>query len=979
MNTCPSHRVCPTPNRYASRLLLAGRSFVLLVVCTLGLENLKANTPAAFAAAGVVHYTDTLWDLQKKGEFNAGSSQITWTLDVIKLTTSHSLVARGYVDVISLDNGGLINSPITGVDVKLRVGNDSTQYVPSSVTLLASDGTTVLPPFPSLAGSPATVRIYYVARFSEPSLPAAAFSTGASLTLDTRVDINIQEADEPGVFIPSSVSASVPVTVPAAIAVNGTVTLTDPVLGLSIGGIVDSLLNQNYSVHVDVLCDARELCNTATLTGTSVTLPVPATLFPSAGLPVVTPSDFPSVLAPAFFPISRTSCVTVPADNRPPRILPILPITVPNMLGQCGANVTFQGSADDCDLKSITFSPASGSFFPVGTTTVTVTAEDMAGHTSTTNFTVTVQDTEKPTITSPLDDISLQLDAGRCYATFTYIPTATDNCAGAVQTTVSPASGTQFAAGTTNTVTVTATDSNGNIQTKTFTVTVGGDTQAPTITSALTDITLPLEAGKCYATFIYVPTGADNCAGNVTMTVTPASGSQLAPGSVTTVVVTAKDAAGNVTTESFKVTVGGDLQPPTITSLLNDLTLPLDAGKCYATFNYTPTAMDNCAGTVFVTVNPASGSQLAPGSVTTVIVTAKDASGNITTASFKVTVGGDVQAPKITSALTDITLPLDAGKCYATFNYTPMATDNCAGAVHLTVSPASGSQLAPGSITTVIVTATDAAGNTTTGSFQVTVGGDVQPPTITSPLLNITLPVDTNHCYATFKYTPTAIDNCAGAVSVTVSPASGTQFAAGTTTTVTVTATDSAGNVMQKTFTVTVGRCPVTQTTFTMGGWGAVPNGSNPGTILWKYFSTVYPKGFYVGGNYKVTFTKASAVTDALPTTATPTVLTKNYKDPGSSLKNTFASQTVALKLNVDYSARGFLPVNLGSLGTMKVTSGPLTGWTVSQVLALCNTVLGGNKAALPAGLTVSGLNDIADAINNNFNDGLINNGYLTY
>jgi hypothetical protein len=37
--------------------------------------------------------------------------------------------------------------------------------------------------------------------------------------------------------------------------------------------------------------------------------------------------------------------------------------------------------------------------------------------------------------------------------------------------------------------------------------------------------------------------------------------------------------------------------------------------------------------------------------------------------------------------------------------------------------------------------------------------------------------------------------------------------------------------------------------------------------------------------------------------------------------------------------------------------------------------VLGGNTSLLPAGLTISGLNDIVDAINNNF-DGT-NKGFL--
>jgi hypothetical protein len=254
---------------------------------------------------------------------------------------------------------------------------------------------------------------------------------------------------------------------------------------------------------------------------------------------------------------------------------------------------------------------------------------------------------------------------------------------------------------------------------------------------------------------------------------------------------------------------------------------------------------------------------------------------------------------------------------------------------------------------------------------------DAQGPTITSSLTNLNLQVDCGKCYATFCYTPKATDNCGGCVTVTVSPPSGTHLAAGTTTTITVTATDSAGNTTTKTFTVTVGACPPTQTTYTQGGWGASPAGNNPGTILWKYFSSVYPSGLTVGGTYTVKFTSASAITNALPLTGTPAVLTKSCTNPTSG--NTFESQVIALKLNVDFSAKGYLLINQGSLGNMKVVSGKLAGYTVSQVLALCNKVLGGTTSALPSGVSVSDLTDICGAINGNFDNGTVNNGYLTY
>jgi hypothetical protein len=61
--------------------------------------------------------------------------------------------------------------------------------------------------------------------------------------------------------------------------------------------------------------------------------------------------------------------------------------------GQKGAFVFFNVSANDPEngpVQAIA-NPASGSFFPIGTTTVTVTASDNCGNNATKTFTVTVK------------------------------------------------------------------------------------------------------------------------------------------------------------------------------------------------------------------------------------------------------------------------------------------------------------------------------------------------------------------------------------------------------------------------------------------------------------------------------------------------------------------------------------------------------------------------------------------------------------
>ena len=79
------------------------------------------------------------------------------------------------------------------------------------------------------------------------------------------------------------------------------------------------------------------------------------------------------------------------------------------------------------------------------------------------------------------------------------------------------------------------------------------------------------------------------------------------------------------------------------------------------------------------------------------------------------------------------------------------------------------------------------------------------------------------------------------------------------------------------------------------------------------------------------------------------------------------------LALSVDFSNAGVTGTGLAFL---HVQSGPAEGYTVAQVLALANQVLG--CGALSAGLTVSGLNDVVDNINQSFDNGS-STGYVKW
>lgn len=695
--------------------------------------------------------------------------------------------------------------------------------------------------------------------------------------------------------------------------------------------------------------------------------------------------------------VSTASFTVKVVDNEAPAIT-VAPFVVNVAPGTCAANVAFGASATDCSAVTLVYAldagftipVASGASFPIGTTTVYVKATDAVGNVSTSSFTVTVVDNQAPVISAT--NLQVNVTAGACTANVAFAATATDCSAVtfvySLSSTFSPAiaSGASFPIGTT-TVYVKATDAAGNSSTSSFTVKVV-DNQAPVLTTS--NVQVSVAPGACSAPVTFAASATDCSAVTLVYSLSPTYSPTISSGAsfpvgTTTVYVKATDASGNVSTGTFTVKVV-DSQAPVLSA--TNITTNVIAGTCGANVNFAVTATDCSAVTIVyslsATYSPAisSGANF-PVGTTTVYVKATDSSGNVSTTTFTVKVV-DSAAPVITAP--NITVNNDLNECGANVNFNVTATD-CSAVVlkyYLdsgcsTTLVSSGAQFPVGT-TTVYVKATDASGNTSTKSFTVTVR-DTQAPTITSSLSNITLVPDSCRCTATFCYTPTASDNCGGTIRVTVSPASGTVLAAGTTTTITVTATDSAGNVTTRTFTVHVNECPILQTTYTQGGWGAAPCGNNPGTLLARYFTTVYPSGLVVGGNggpYTLKFTSASAIANALPLSGTPGTLTRNYINP-TTLNNTFASQVVALRLNVDFSARDLFAVNTSSLGAMKLTSGELAGWTVNQVLSLANTVLGGKTSVLPAGVTISDLNSIVTSINGNFDNGNTNNGYLTY
>ena len=287
----------------------------------------------------------------------------------------------------------------------------------------------------------------------------------------------------------------------------------------------------------------------------------------------------------------------------------------------------------------------------------------------------------------------------------------------------------------------------------------------------------------------------DNLPG-CTVTCTPPSGSTFAIG-ITTVVCAARDTAGNTANCMFTVMIV-DREPPVLTVPAN-LVVATDPGQDIALVNYTATVTDNVPGAT-VTCTPPPGTPF-PLGANTVTCIASDAAGNTVTGSFTITVINssvrDTQPPVITVP-ENIVVPTDPGQNNAVVNYTARVTDNQPGAT-VACLPPSGSAFAMGT-TTVVCSASDAAGNRASKSFTVSVA-DREKPVLTVPA-NLSIVAGPGQSNAVVTYTATATDN-SGPVTVVCAPSSGTAFPVGVTT-VTCTAIDGSGNSATGGFTVTV-------------------------------------------------------------------------------------------------------------------------------------------------------------------------------
>ncbi|MFZ0064366.1 MAG: HYR domain-containing protein [Pyrinomonadaceae bacterium] len=504
-----------------------------------------------------------------------------------------------------------------------------------------------------------------------------------------------------------------------------------------------------------------------------------------------------------------------------------------------GAIVNFSGDVEvSGTCGQITFNPASGSQFPVGTTPVTVTSAEGGGSCT---FNVIVINRAAPTIQCPLPTLSGVAPAGE---TETNVSVSTPSATGENLTVTgvrgdNRAISDPYPVGTT-VITWTATDDNGTLdvaddRTASCSQTVNvTSNDAPTI-SCPSNKTFTISDCTSY-TATAAEIGTPSTTGNgVTVASRRSDDLPLTdpyPVGTTVITWTATDDVGRVVSCTHTITVNstGDSTPPTLTVPPN---VSATTSTCTALLDDelgVATAEDSCS-TVTITRSgvptftcPIPGdpnhqceSFVFPTGTTIITYTAKDASNNTTTGTQTVTVTEDPAVAPTISAPGDVTLYTGPGatSCGVTVSDldatlgTATANDNCPGVV-VTRSGVPSGNVFPVGNTTITYIATDRSGNTATDTQVVTVVDNTVP--VVTPPVAVTLytgpgatscGVTVTDLDGTFG-TGSATDNCPGVGAVTRSgvPAGGV-FPVGDTT-LTYSATDAHGNTGSATQVVTV-------------------------------------------------------------------------------------------------------------------------------------------------------------------------------
>ncbi len=414
--------------------------------------------------------------------------------------------------------------------------------------------------------------------------------------------------------------------------------------------------------------------------------------------------------------------------------------------GNRGAIVHFDSpTTQGSTCGSIRVDHCNDCFFPVGTTTVTATAD--SGDAC--SFDVVISEV---TIVCPANKEVDSADTSCAATVDPGNPTTTgDNVTVSGSRSDGQPLSDPYPVGTTTiTWTATARDGNGNVigtASCDQAITVR-DKTAPVITCP-SNISVTAPTGSCSVTVDVLASPAiatDNCEGSVVPVPSRSDNKPITdpfPVGTVTITWTATDSSGN-SSYCIQTVIVADNEPPAITCP-SDVTVNTDPGMCSAAHvsHGTATGSDNCTP-VTISGSRSDGAGLDdsyPKGTTTITWTATDPSGNHASCTQRITVV-DNEPPQISCPANIVVyLPLNTPNTSTVVNYaTPVGNDNCPGATTTQVSGLPSGALFPVGSTTNTFRVTDASGNYTECSFTVTVLYDFTgffSPVGNPPTLNV--------------------------------------------------------------------------------------------------------------------------------------------------------------------------------------------------------------------------------------------------
>jgi len=171
--------------------------------------------------------------------------------------------------------------------------------------------------------------------------------------------------------------------------------------------------------------------------------------------------------------------------------------------------------------------------------------------------------------------------------------------------------------------------------------------------------------------------------------------------------------------------------------------------------------------------------------------------------------------------------------------------------------------------------------------------------------------------------------------------------------------------------TLVAGSCPANSggvVTRTQAVWDATTSWFSAYSSIYASTSGIVEVGIPGTAGFSMRLTSAGAVTNYFVQAGPVGALTADLINPTTSSSGAFGGQVLALRMNVDFSAAGAIggTVAFGSLHLCAMTDASLNDRTVSEVLGLANTLLGGGSN----GYTIVALTDLATLLNNSFLDG---------